>query len=79
MQNAEQQIGQLDLSTKKRICLYLFQEGIGYKRTAKILGLNIGTVRYYKRQFSVGITRFAPEGAFIPKDSDSGTGNRIHQ
>lgn len=70
MQNAEQQIGQLDLSTKKRICLYLFQEGIGYKRTAKILGLNIGTVRYYKRQFSVGITRFAPEGAFIPKDSD---------
>ena len=41
MQNAEQQIGQLDLSTKKRICLYLFQEGIGYKRTAKILGLNL--------------------------------------
>ena len=46
-------------SEKRLECLELFEKGIGYKRTASLTGLNIYTVRDYRRKYAVGDTSWA--------------------
>lgn len=41
-------------SEKKLECLELFEKGNGYKRTAKLTGLNAYTVRDYRRRYAAG-------------------------
>ena len=39
---------------KRKECLELFEKGYGYKKTAQMTGLNIYTVREYKRKYATG-------------------------
>ena len=39
---------------KRLECLKCFREGVGYKRTATITGLNRYTVRDYRRRYAHG-------------------------
>ena len=39
---------------KRKECLELFNEGYGYKRTARESGLNVYTVRDYLRRYKAG-------------------------
>ena len=48
---------------KRRECLKLFEQGYGYKKTAQIAGLNVYTVREYKRKYAVGDLSWANRGA----------------
>ena len=41
-------------SEKKLECLALFEKGNGYKRTARLTGLNAYTVRDYRRRYAAG-------------------------
>ncbi len=47
---------------KRRECLRYFEEGIGYKKTAKITGLNPYSVRDYKRRYAQGDASWAERG-----------------
>ena len=47
---------------KRQECLKLFEEGIGYKKTARITGLNIYSVRDYKRRYAQGDESWAERG-----------------
>lgn len=47
---------------KRRECLRLFEQGYGYKKTAQLAGLNIYTVREYKRRFAAGDSSWANRG-----------------
>ncbi len=49
-------------SEKKQECLYLFSMGYGYKKTAQLAGLNVYTVRDYKRRYAAGDTSWAYRG-----------------
>ena len=56
-------------SLRKRIpneqrqeCLELFEQGYGYKKTAQLAGLNIYTVREYKRRYATGDITWADRG-----------------
>ena len=42
------------LNCKRRECLRLFENGCGYKKTAKETGLNAYTVREYLRRYRNG-------------------------
>ncbi len=44
---------------KRLECLSLFEKGYGYKRTAKETGLNVYTVREYRRRYNSGDTAWA--------------------
>ena len=48
---------------KRQECLKLFEQGYGYKKTAQIAGLNVYTVREYKRKYAVGDLSWANRGA----------------
>lgn len=51
------------ISTEKRQeCLELFEQGYGYKKTAQLAGLNIYTVREYKRRYATGDITWADRG-----------------
>ena len=41
-------------SEKRKACFDLFNEGYGYKRTARLTGMNIYTVRGYLRKYKSG-------------------------
>ena len=41
-------------SEKRQECLRLFEQGYGYKKTAKLTDLNVYTVREYKRKYAQG-------------------------
>ena len=41
-------------SEKRKECLELFEEGKGYKKTARETGLNAYTVRDWKRKYAAG-------------------------
>ncbi len=41
-------------SDKRQECLRLFEQGYGYKKTAKLTDLNVYTVREYKRKYAQG-------------------------
>ena len=47
---------------KRRECLKLFEQGYGYKKTAQLAGLNVYTVREYKRRFATGDNSWADRG-----------------
>lgn len=47
---------------KRQECLELFEQGYGYKKTAQLAGLNIYTVREYKRRYATGDKTWADRG-----------------
>ena len=47
---------------KRKECLKLFEEGYGYKKTAQLAGLNLYTVRDYKRRYASGDFTWAERG-----------------
>lgn len=47
---------------KRRKCLYSFSKGNGYKKTARILGLNAYTVREYLRRYKAGDITWSERG-----------------
>ena len=49
-------------SEKRRECLDLFEKGYGYKKTAKLSGLNTYTVRDYSRRYNSGDVTGAERG-----------------
>ncbi len=49
-------------SDKRQECLKLFEQGYGYKKTAKVLGLNRYTVRDYRRRYGSGDVSWANRG-----------------
>ncbi len=50
------------LNCKRRECLSLFEKGFGYKKAAKISGLNAYTVRDYMRRYKAGDLSWAARG-----------------
>ncbi len=58
---------------KRKECLKLFEQGYGYKKTAKLTDLNIYTVREYKRKYAQGDNSWAERGVhsgFLKTRSD---------
>ena len=53
--------------TKRKECLKLFEEGYGYKKAAQLAGLNIYTVRDYKRRYASGDSTWAERGGSDPR------------
>lgn len=49
-------------SEKRKECLELFEQGYGYKKAAQLAGLNIYTVREYKRRYATGDITWADRG-----------------
>lgn len=49
-------------SEKRKECLVLFAKGYGYKKAARISGVNAYTVRDYKRRYSSGDCTWADRG-----------------
>ena len=49
-------------NAKRRDCLSLFEKGFGYKKAAKISGLNAYTVRDYLRRYKAGDLSWAARG-----------------
>ena len=49
-------------NVKRRECLELFNQGFGYKKTAKESGLNAYTVREYLRRYKAGDLSWAERG-----------------
>ena len=49
-------------NVKRRECLELFDQGFGYKKTAKESGLNAYTVREYLRRYKAGDLSWAERG-----------------
>ena len=47
---------------KRQECLKLFEQGYGYKKTAHLAGLNVYTVREYKRRYAIGDITWADRG-----------------
>lgn len=47
---------------KRKECLELFEQGYGYKKTAHLAGLNVYTVREYKRRYATGDITWADRG-----------------
>ena len=47
---------------KRKECLELFDQGFGYKRTARESGLNAYTVRDYLRRYKAGDLSWAERG-----------------
>lgn len=50
------------LNSLRRECLACFEQGMGYKSTAKKLGLKIYTVREYRRRFNRGDLTWVERG-----------------
>ena len=51
---------------KRQECLKLFEQGYGYKKAARLAGLNTYTVREYKRKFAAGDNSWAERGEKSP-------------
>ena len=49
-------------SSKRQECLQLFEQGYGYKKAARLAGLNVYTVREYKRRFASGDNTWVDRG-----------------
>ena len=49
-------------NVKRRECLELFDQGFGYKKTARISGLKAYTVRDYLRRYKAGDLSWAERG-----------------
>ena len=49
-------------NAKRQECLKLFEQGYGYKKTAQLTGLNVYTVREYKRKFAAEDLSWADRG-----------------
>ena len=47
---------------KRSECLSFFEEGFGYKKTARLTGLKIYTVRDYRRRYKAGDISWAYRG-----------------
>lgn len=48
---------------KRQECLALFEQGYGYKKTASLAGLNVYTVREYRRRYAAGDNSWANRGS----------------
>ena len=48
---------------KRQECLKLFEQGYGYKKTARLTNLNTYTVREYKRRYAQGDKTWSDRGA----------------
>ena len=59
---------------KRQECLKLFEDGCGYKMTARLAGLNTYTVRDYRRRFLSGDVSWAERGP-LPVYSSGPDGN----
>lgn len=59
---------QLNYTERKQLCLYLFKQGIGYRRASKLLGIKLYTSKDYYRQYSQGIYAFAGWKMYEPHD-----------
>lgn len=55
---------------KKQVCLWMFRQGLGYKRISLLLGLSLYTVRDYGRRFRKGDPSFALNIEKIPDNED---------
>ena len=53
-------------NAKRQECLRLFEQGYGYKKAARLAGLNTYTVREYKRKFAAGDNSWAERGEKSP-------------
>ena len=49
-------------NAKRQECLKLFEQGYGYKKTARLTDLNRYTVREYKRRYATGDITWADRG-----------------
>ncbi len=47
---------------KRKECLYLFQKGVGYKKTASLLGLSSSATREYLRMYKAGDISWSERG-----------------
>ncbi len=63
------------LNCKRRECLRLFENGCGYKKTAKETGLNAYTVREYLRRYRNGDVSWAERGQDCPAAAEHQTGS----
>lgn len=64
MQNEQSLRGKKSIPVeKKQECLNLFEQGFGYKKTARMTGLNLYTVREYKRKYAAGDNAWAYRGS----------------
>ena len=50
-------------NVKRKECLKLFEQGYGYKKAAQLAGLNLYTVREYKRKYASGDLSWAERGS----------------
>ena len=57
------------LNSVRRECLKCFESGMGYKSTAKKLGLNAYTVREYLRRYKQGDLSWSERGAKDPEEA----------
>ena len=62
MEEKEQSLRHRIPAEKRKECLKLFEEGYGYKKTAQLAGLNLYTVRDYKRRYASGDNSWADRG-----------------
>lgn len=47
---------------KRKECLYLFERGVGYKKTASLLGLSSSATREYLRRYKNGDVSWTERG-----------------
>ena len=62
MENNTTSLRQRVPNEKRQECLKLFEQGYGYKLTAKVVGLNKYTVRDYRRRYGSGDTSWVDKG-----------------
>ena len=61
---------------KREECLDLFRSGCGYKKAARLSGLNAYTVREYLRRYKAGDLSWADRGKDISHD-DYGSRSQV--
>ena len=61
---------------KREECLVLFRSGCGYKKAARLSGLNAYTVREYLRRYKAGDLSWADRGKDISHD-DYGSRSQV--
>lgn len=55
-------------SDRRKVCLDFFREGCGYKRTARLTGLNAYTVRDYLRRYRNGDLTWVERGGSASRE-----------
>ena len=55
---------------RKRVCLWMMEKGLGYKRISRLLGMKVYTVRDYGRRFRQGDLSFGFGSPLEPEDGN---------